>query len=133
MILKILIADDSELLRRAVKDLLSANSGDWLVCGEADNGEDAVREVARLRPDVLLLDVSIRLLHGLTVAKIVKRDYPSVRVILMSEQDASVFSRLAEAAGTPYYVPKSCLAIDLIPLLRSLVKNFGKQSGPQAD
>ena len=71
------------------------------MCGEATNGEDAVRDVAKLLPDVILLDLSIPLLHGLRVAEILKRDYPALVVILMSEQEISVLSRLADAGGNP--------------------------------
>jgi hypothetical protein len=71
--IRILIADDSEAFRCAVKDLLSHDSGEWVVCGEATNGEDAVKDVARLLPDVILLDLSIPDLHGLRVAEIPKK------------------------------------------------------------
>jgi DNA-binding NarL/FixJ family response regulator len=100
-----------------------------VICGEVDNGQDAVSEVAKLLPDVILLDVSIPLLHGVTVAQMVKRDHPAVAVVMMSEQDTSVLARLADVAGTPYYIPKSLVGTDLIPLLTSLVKDSGKQSG----
>jgi DNA-binding NarL/FixJ family response regulator len=124
--LRILIADDSEVIRRALNNLLAQNSDQWGVCGEVNNGEDTVTEAQSLRPDVVLLDLSIPLLNGVTVAKTIKRDYPDVKVVLISEQDAFVLSRIADAAGTPYYVPKSRLALDLIPLLLSLVKGTGK-------
>jgi chemotaxis response regulator CheB len=64
--------------------MLIQDSSDWVVCGEAENGEDAVREVAKLLPDVLLMDASIPLLHGVKVARIVKRDHPAVKVVMMS-------------------------------------------------
>jgi hypothetical protein len=57
--IRILIADDSKLIRGAIKNLLIQDSIDWVICGEVDNGEGAVREVGKLFPDVLLLDVSI--------------------------------------------------------------------------
>jgi DNA-binding NarL/FixJ family response regulator len=119
--LRILVADDSEMIRHALNDLLAKDSDQWAVCGEVNNGEDALREAQSLRPDVVLLDLSIPLLNGVTVATTIRRDYPDVTVVLMSEQEPLVLSRLAEAAGTPYYVPKSRLAFDLIPLLLSLL------------
>ena len=117
---KILIADDSAAVRRVIKTLLNDNSSEWVICGEASNGEDAVRTVSDLHPDVILLDISLPLLHGLEVAQIVKRDYSAVAVVLMSEQDVPVLARMAEAAGTPHYLQKSRLTSDLIPMLRSL-------------
>jgi DNA-binding NarL/FixJ family response regulator len=104
-----------------------------VICGEAENGEDAVREVAKLLPDVLLLDASIALLHGVKVARIVKRDHPAVKVVMMSEQHSSVLARLAEAAGTPYFLAKSRLGIELIPLLTLLGEDSGNpKSEPPA-
>ena len=132
--IRILIADDSEAFRRAVKDLLNENSREWVVCGEATDGEDAVRKVAKLLPDVILLDLSIPLLHGFRVAKILKRDYPALVVIVMSEQDISVLSRMADAAGTRYCImPKSRAALDLIPMLLSLRRNSEEQSDLRSD
>ena len=79
-------------------------------------------EVSKFLPDVLLLDVSIPLLHGVKVAQVVKRDHPDVSIVMMSEQDIPVLKLMAEAAGTPYFLAKSRLGIDLIPLLTSLGK-----------
>jgi DNA-binding NarL/FixJ family response regulator len=124
--IKILIADDSEIFRDAVKNLLNENSREWEICDEATNGEDAVTKVAKLLPDVILLDLSLPLLHGVRVAEILRRDHPSVVIIVMSEQDTSVLTRLAEAAGTRYCIEKSRAAVDLIPMLLSL-QGSGKQ------
>ena len=96
----------------AVKNLLNENSGEWVICGEATNGEDAVTKVAKLRPDVILLDLSIPLLHGVKVAEILKRDHPSVVIIVMTEQEISDLTRLAEASGTQYCIEKSRAAVD---------------------
>jgi two-component system, NarL family, invasion response regulator UvrY len=106
---------------------------DGVVCGEVDNGRDAVSEVAKLLPDVILLDASIPLLNGVTVARIVKRDHPAVAVVMMSEQDTSVLALLADASGTPHYIPKSRMGIDLIPLLISLVEDSRNPSGAQSE
>jgi DNA-binding NarL/FixJ family response regulator len=108
--------------------MLNHDSGEWEICGEATNGEDAVKEVAKLLPDVILLDLSIPLLHGFRVAEILKRDYPALVVILMSEQEVSVLSRIAHAAGTQYCIPKSRAALDLIPMLLSVQRNLRQSS-----
>lgn len=104
-----------------------------MVCGEATNGEDAVREVGSLLPDVVLLDLSIPLLNGLRVGQILKKDYPGVVVILMSEQDGSVLARVAAAARTEYHVSKSSAALDLIPMLLSLPQASQKTIRPHSE
>jgi DNA-binding NarL/FixJ family response regulator len=113
--------------------LLDDKSRAWVVCGEATNGEEAVREVAKLLPDVILLDVSIPVLHGLRVAQILKTDYPAVAVILVSEHDTSLLARFADAAETPYCIPKSRAALDLIPMLRALQDKFLKTTRLRSD
>lgn len=105
-----------------MRRLLEADSGGWNVCGEASDGADALEKVANLLPDILLLDLSIPVVDGLTVAKSVRKDYPAARVVLVSEQDESILAQLAETAGTPHYISKSRLAAELIPLLLSLEK-----------
>jgi DNA-binding NarL/FixJ family response regulator len=77
----------------------------------------------------VLLDVSIPLLNGVRVAQIVKRDHPAVSIVMMSEQDIPVLKLMAEAAGTPHFLAKSRLAVDLIPLLTSLEKAAGNPKG----
>jgi two-component system response regulator AlgR len=75
--LNILLADVSAAVRQGLKELLSRNSVDWLICGEAADGDDALTKVAQLLPDVILLDLLIPALHGLKVAEILKQAYPT--------------------------------------------------------
>jgi YesN/AraC family two-component response regulator len=66
--MRILIVDDSDAMRRGVKDLLSSKA-DWKVCGEARNGDEGIRKARELRPDVILLDISMPGMNGLDVAR----------------------------------------------------------------
>jgi DNA-binding NarL/FixJ family response regulator len=130
---RILLADDSLAMRRALQDLLCRESDHWIVCGEAADGQAAVQKVGELLPDVLLLDLSLPVVPGLKVAQIVKQDHPQVRVIIMSAQDASTMSVLGKAAGTPYAIPKSQLTETLLPLLSSLRTELEKGGDCQLD
>ena len=114
--LKVLIADDSSSVRRVLSALVNRNPT-WVVCGEAV--EEAVRKVTELSPEVVLLDLSIPVMDGVRVTNILKEKHPNVRVILISEQDASIMCCLAETLGV-LGIPKSRLAFDLIPTLTSL-------------
>ena len=116
--LKVLIADDSSSVRRVLSALVNRNPN-WVVCGEAVDGEEAVRKVTELSPEVVLLDLSIPVMDGVRVTNILKEKHPNVRVILISEQDASIMCCLAETLGV-LGIPKSRLAFDLIPTLTSL-------------
>ena len=82
-----------------------------------------MKEAEKLLPDVLLLDISIPLKDGLTVARMVRRHHPQIVVLLMSEREPALLAHLAEAAETQHYVAKSRLAFELIPILTALVKD----------
>ena len=120
--LKVLIADDSSSVRRALAALVD-RSPNWVVCGEAVDGEETVRKVTALAPDVVLLDLSIPVMDGVRVTNILKEKHPNVRVVLISEQDASIMCCLAETLGV-LGIPKSRLALDLIPTLTSLASSL---------
>jgi DNA-binding NarL/FixJ family response regulator len=125
--IRILIADDSAMLRKALHQLLAAHHGKWTVCGEACDGQDTLRKVGELNPDVLLLDLSIPLLRGTEVAKALKISAPLLQIILMSEQESSVMEVLAKELHLRYAIPKSRLMLDLIPQLTELCREIEEQ------
>jgi CheY-like chemotaxis protein len=120
--LKVLIADDSSSVRRALSALVDLNPN-WVVCGEAVDGEEAVRKVTELCPDVVLLDLSIPVMDGVRVTNILKEKHPTVRVVLISEQDASLMCCLAETLGV-LGIPKSRLALDLTSTLTCIASSL---------
>jgi DNA-binding NarL/FixJ family response regulator len=120
MALRILIADDSKLVRDGIRNLLSRNSKEWLVCGEASDGHETLQSVAELKPDVVLLDLSIPKLSGVEVAKFLQQDFPAVQVILVSQQEERLLRNLADSAGVRLCISKSQLAASLPGILLSI-------------
>jgi DNA-binding NarL/FixJ family response regulator len=116
---KILIADDSEILRQALVSLIGRLAPDWQVCGEAGDGEEAIRKVGELSPDLILIDLSLPLLNGVQVVENLLKNHPSVVVVLMSEQSEDAMRRLSEEAGVRG-IPKSRLAVELPATLKSI-------------
>jgi DNA-binding NarL/FixJ family response regulator len=115
--ISILIADDSEIIRKVLRELLQREPERWVVCDEAADGPDALRKAALHEPEVILLDLSIPGLNGLDVAKELRERFPRLAIVIMSEQDASVLRHLAEHFGLEHVIPKSRLVLELLPLL----------------
>jgi len=117
---RLLIADDSGAIRRILRQLISSSATNWTVCGEAPDGQDAVRKCADLHPNAVLLDLSLPLLSGLDAVRAIRREQLPVIPILMSAQEQDVLHRIAGAAQVPYSISKSTLIDGLVPLLQSI-------------
>jgi PAS domain S-box-containing protein len=118
--LRILIVDDHETVRRGVRILLSSRR-DWVVCGEAGDGFEAVEKAKSLRPDVVLMDISMPGMDGVEATKIIRREVPESKVIIVSQNDLTVVSNQIADIDSSGYVNKADLARDLIPAVESLI------------
>src|SRR6266704_7068560 len=96
--LRILVADDHEIVRRGLVSLLKSRSG-WEVCGEAEDGRQAVDMVKQLRPDIIILDIGMPNLNGLEAARKMLRDNPQSRVLILTITDADAMVRAVLDAG----------------------------------
>lgn len=117
--LRVLVVDDSESVRRGICHVLRSQADIEVVC-EAVDGADAVNKVKEYQPDVVLLDITMPTMNGLEAAEIMKKEFPSVQVLIISQHDSRGFRWAALAAGVSGYVVKSNVGIDLIPELRRI-------------
>lgn len=117
--LRVLVVDDSESVRRSIRQVLGSQADIEVVC-EAADGADAVNKVKEYRPDVVLLDITMPTMNGLEAAELMKKEYPSVKVLIISQHDSRGFQWAALAAGVSGYVIKSNVGTDLIPELRRI-------------
>jgi DNA-binding NarL/FixJ family response regulator len=104
--IRILIADDHHVVRSGLRMLLDRTEG-FLVVAEAGNGEEAVRLSKDMNPDVAILDISMPVMNGVEAAKIIKRDQPSVRILVLTIHESEDYVRLALNAGADGYVLKN--------------------------
>jgi DNA-binding NarL/FixJ family response regulator len=123
MALRIFIADDSDPVRKAIKTLLLSDSNEWLVCGEAADGNQAIMGAVEAMPDVILLDLSLPQVSGAVLATKLRDAIPSATIVIMSAQDPGVIRRIADSFRFEYCVPKSSLGTDLIASLESIARS----------
>jgi two-component system chemotaxis response regulator CheB len=122
--IRILIVDDSMVIRDALRRLLNREPERWVVCGEASDGTEALAEAALRRPEVVLLDLSIPGTSGLNVAREMTIKFPELVVVLMSEQEPSILRHLADHFRFRYALPKSQMGPELSLLLQHIEKDF---------
>lgn len=102
---RILIADDNAQVRTALRICLEMNRS-WQVCGEAQDGQDAVEQAQRLKPDVLLLDYAMPAINGVEAARLVSSSLPECVLILFTMFASTQLSQLAQAAGVHTVISK---------------------------
>ena len=103
---RILIADDSPHVRQGIRNLLQRHS-DWQVCGEASDGQDAIRKTGQLNPDVVVLDFSMPVLNGIEAAQSISRICPTASILLCSMFMDSQLVSMAREAGITCVLSKS--------------------------
>ena len=119
MSLRILVVDDHAVVRRGVRSLLESHDG-WEVCGEATNGRDAVEQSRRLRPDVVVMDLSLPELNGLDATRQILKDAPDTEVLVLTMHHSEELARDVLQAGARGYVLKSDADENLITAVDSL-------------
>lgn len=81
--IRILVADDHEVMRLGIRNLLEAVPN-WTICDEAINGQEAVEKALQIRPDVIIMDITMPVMNGLEASKTIARTQPDIPVILFS-------------------------------------------------
>ena len=105
--LKVIIADDHVLFRAGVKTALSLKK-DIRIIGEADNGQQLLHLLKHLEPDVILLDIQMPVMDGITALPEIKKLYPQIRIIMLTmHNDHSMISRLMELGANAYLTKNS--------------------------
>ena len=122
MALRIFVADDHEVVRRGLCALLTSHFG-WEICGEAGDGREAVEKVARLKPDIVILDIGMPSLNGLDAARQIMHNDPRQKIAILSVMESEQVIHEALKAGARAYISKSDGARDLIVAIEALQQN----------
>src|ERR1700675_3766708 len=126
--LRILLVDDNEAVRRGLRSFLAPRT-DWLLCGEAVDGFEAVEKARILRPDVVLMDISMPRMNGLDATRIIRRELPETKVVIVSQNEPAIVSRQAQEVDAAACISKSNVFQDLLPALDALAGHRDTESG----
>ena len=119
--IRIVIADDHEVVRKGIAAQISQRPN-WEVVAEATNGRDAVTVALRMKPDLVVLDLSMPELNGLAAASRIRAAWPEARILMLTVHDSEQVVREVLAAGAQGYVLKSDAGRTLMAALDALLE-----------
>jgi len=130
--IRILLADDHAVVRRGFQMILAEQS-DMEIVGEAGNGREALELAAKLKPDVVVMDVAMPELNGIEATRRMAESAPHARVLALSMHKDSVYVRETLRAGARGYLLKDSVAADLVNAVRAVASGEGYLSPAVSD
>jgi len=122
MTLRIIVADDHDIIRRGLKQLLTAHSG-WEVVGEAKTGREAVALAEQIKPDIVVMDLSMPDLNGLEAARRIRKALPRTEILILTLHFSDQLVRDIVEAGVRAYIMKSDADKDLVSAVEALANH----------
>lgn len=116
---KLMLVDDHKIVRQGIKKLLEEEP-DLQVAGEAANGREAVKKATELKPDVILMDITLSNLNGLEATKQIKKVLPDVKVIMLTMHKNEEYVLQSFQAGASGYILKEGAVEELVSAIRSI-------------
>jgi two-component system response regulator NreC len=118
MPVRILLVDDHVLVRQGLKGLLEREG--FVVVGEASDGQEGLRLTETARPDIVVMDISMPTINGLSAAREIQKKFPKIKTILLTQHDEKQYVTEALEAGVKGYVLKNQAGSDLLQALRQV-------------
>jgi DNA-binding NarL/FixJ family response regulator len=120
--IRILLVDDHDLIRRNFRRLLVAQA-DFELVSEAITGLDAIRQAREHQPDIILLDISLPEMNGLTALPLIKEAAPEAKVLMVTNHDDPDFARASFSGGASGFLTKSDVSAQLALAIRQVQAN----------
>ena len=121
---KILLVDDHAIVRSGIRSLLNA-APEFVICGEAANGGEAIKQVIALGPDVVLMDISMPIMNGIEATRQIRRLSPATKVVIVSMHDSAQIGKQVKEAGAQGYFTKSGNFQELRQIILETVSEHG--------
>jgi two-component system, NarL family, sensor kinase len=116
---RILIADDHEMLREGIRQVLQTEK-DWIVCGEAADGQEAIEKTLALSPDLVIVDINMPIMNGLAAMRRIRQERPQTKILVFTVNNSDQMAREIITAGADGYVCKSNASQDLIESIKTI-------------
>jgi two-component system, NarL family, response regulator NreC len=117
---RVLIVDDHQVMRKGIRALLE-NDPVWQVCGEAENGRQAVTKARELNPDLIILDLTMPEMNGLEAARQIRNSSPDTKIVIFSMHESPQVRKESRDAGANAFVSKSALGDELSSVSKKLL------------
>ena len=119
---KILIVDDHPIVRDGLARLINKKAEkDLMICGEADNAADALKTIAKIRPDLVMVDISLRGCDGIELTKNIRHQNSKLPILVLSMHDELLYAERALRAGANGYIMKNEPSEDLLQAIRKVL------------
>jgi DNA-binding NarL/FixJ family response regulator len=122
MPLRIIVADDHEVVRQGIRAVLQSQP-DWEVCAEASNGREAIQKAEELKPDIVVLDVAMPEVNGLVAVREILQNRPETKILMLTMHESEQIIREVLEAGAHGYLLKSDAGRDLVTAVTALHRN----------
>jgi DNA-binding NarL/FixJ family response regulator len=117
--MRILVADDHDIVRRGLKHLLTSRAG-WEVCAEAKTGREAVTLAEQMKPEVVVMDISMPDLNGLEAARRIRKQLPKTEIVILTLHFSDQLVRDIVEAGARAYIMKGDAERDLVTAVEAV-------------
>ena len=124
---RIILVDDEEEVRKSIIRKIKWEENGFLVAGDAENGEDALEKIELLEPDLILTDIRMPYMDGLTLAERVRQKYPSMKIVIFSGYDDFEYAKQAIKLNVTEYILKPVNVEELTAILQKIKANLDQE------
>jgi len=117
---KVFLVEDEKVVREGIRDNINWEATDFIFCGEAPDGEIALPMIQEIKPDILVTDIKMPFMDGLQLSKIIRKNMPWIKIIILSGHDEFNFAREAISIGVTAYLLKPISSVELIKALNKV-------------